>query len=158
MEHSYDHLCKHLPECTQEWTGDYLMVRFYNFTGFDGRSKVLNCSTKFYCARGHILCILFNSNFRHYIYNFRASCNVRKRTRHFANTLVVLELPWLTIHTVCRVCLLPVHMYFLYICTSRYLLNPYCILSCSGYCTISLTHLGVAWALWMALKGMQSHF
>ena len=35
----------------------------------------------------------------------------------------------------------------------RYLLNPYSILSCGGYSTISITNLAVVWAIWMKLRG-----
>jgi phosphatidylinositol glycan class U len=36
---------------------------------------------------------------------------------------------------------------------AAYLLNPYTILSCCAYSTISLNHLSIAISLWMALKG-----
>ncbi len=34
-----------------------------------------------------------------------------------------------------------------------YLLNPYSILTCAGFSTVSLSTLAVAWALWMRIKG-----
>ena len=34
-----------------------------------------------------------------------------------------------------------------------YLLNPYSILTCGGFSTISITNLAMVWAIWMKLRG-----
>lgn len=39
------------------------------------------------------------------------------------------------------------------LCIRSYLLNPYSILTCGGFSTVSLSTLTVAWAIWMKLRG-----